>query len=604
MTNLPAGPTDRPPPAAARFISVRFSHYKALRSFSVHLRSFNVLVGPNNSGKSTILGAFRILSEGLRRAASRSPEPVRVDKKTAWGYRVPLEDLPISTENIFTNYDESEPARVTFALSNRNQLELVFPEIGSCVLLARARDHEVRSPSNFKRLFPVSIAFVPILGPVEHDEPLYQKEAARKALLTHRASRNFRNIWFHFQENFSEFRNLIQTTWPGMDIEPPKVLEPGRKPKLVMFCPESRYPREIFWSGFGFQVWCQLLTYAIRARQSSLLVIDEPDIYLHSDLQRQLLSFLQTLGPDILIATHSTEVVSEVDPAFLLVVNKRYRTAQHVRNPGQLQDLFGNLGSNLNPTLTQLAKTKRAVFVEGKDFIPLSLFARKLRKHAVANRSDFAIVPLEGFLPKKVVDMSAGFAAALGTPVAVAVVLDRDYRTEEEVRKIATDLRDHAAFVHIHKRKEIENFLLVPEALQRAVDKRIADHVARGGARPSEPPNVIAILDSLTEAMKSEILGQFIARRVQERKARQPELDFASLNAQAITEFEAAWQTREQRLAVVPGKRLFSALNADLQSRADVNITAALVISEMTQAEVPAEMCELIEELDGFRSAY
>ena len=38
----------------------------------------------------------------------------------------------------------------------------------------------------------VDVAFVPVLGPVDHNEKLFEKEAARLALLSHGASRNFR----------------------------------------------------------------------------------------------------------------------------------------------------------------------------------------------------------------------------------------------------------------------------------------------------------------------------------------------------------------------------------------------------------------------------
>lgn len=187
--------------------------------------------------------------------------------------------------------------------------------------------------SAFKSTYPATIGFVPVLGPVEHDEPLYKPEAARSALLTHRASRNFRNIWCHFPKNFDEFRELIQEIWPGMDIEPPEVELGGTKPILRMFCPEERYAREIYWAGFGFQVWCQMLTYVIDAKDDSLLVIDEPDIYLHSDLQRQLLSILYDLGPDVLIATHSTEIITEAEAGDLLVVNKKARSAKRILDP-------------------------------------------------------------------------------------------------------------------------------------------------------------------------------------------------------------------------------------------------------------------------------
>ena len=130
-----------------------------------------------------------------------------------------------------------------------------------------------------------------------------------------------------------------------------------------------------------------MLTFMIQSKDSSLFIIDEPNIDLHSELQRQLVDILKSLGPDILIATHSTEIITEADPDDLLVINKKFQSAKRIKDPSQLQDIFQVLGSNLNPVLTQLAKTKRVLFVEGKDFQLLSQFARKLNRNQVANRS-------------------------------------------------------------------------------------------------------------------------------------------------------------------------------------------------------------------------
>ena len=44
---------------------VKYKNYKAFKSYTVKLKDFNVLVGPNNAGKSTVIGSFRILSEGI-----------------------------------------------------------------------------------------------------------------------------------------------------------------------------------------------------------------------------------------------------------------------------------------------------------------------------------------------------------------------------------------------------------------------------------------------------------------------------------------------------------------------------------------------------------
>ena len=361
-----------------QFAKVTFKRFKAFETFSFYLRHFNILVGPNNAGKSTILTAFRILAAALRKANNRKPEVVPGPLGPALGYNIDLHETSVAEENIFYNYDDSSPASIAFTLSNSNTLKLHFPERGACYLITEAQGPAITSPAAFKRHFNCPIGFVPILGPVEHKERLHGREAARLALYTYQAARNFRNIWYYYPEQFELFRSTLRQTWPGMDVEGPSVDYSHEKPLLHMFCPEERIPREIFWAGFGFQVWCQMLTHLIQSSASSLFLIDEPDIYLHSDLQRQMIGLLRNLGPDILIATHSIEMISEAEPDDIVLINKKRHSAKRIKDPSELSSIFRMLGSNLNPVLTQLAKTRCAVFVEGKDFQIFSRFARKL----------------------------------------------------------------------------------------------------------------------------------------------------------------------------------------------------------------------------------
>ncbi|MCJ2074156.1 ATP-binding protein [Methylobacterium sp. E-016] len=239
-----------------RYNSVEFINFKAYKRFRIDLNHFNILVGPNNAGKSTILAAFRILSAGLRRASARKATPVIGPNGLTMGYDVDLSLISIAEENIFYNYDSSTPASVCFRLSDAKILTLYFPEQGKCVLIAESSGKAVVAPATFKLKFDCPIGFVPILGPVDHHEPLYEKETARTALFNYRAARNFRNIWHHYPENFSSFKELLRQTWPGMDIQAPEQVIRDGKSRLYMFCPEDRIPRELFWSGFGFQVWC------------------------------------------------------------------------------------------------------------------------------------------------------------------------------------------------------------------------------------------------------------------------------------------------------------------------------------------------------------
>ena len=302
-------------------------------------------MGPNNAGKSTILASLRILAAALRRARSRKPGRVRGPNGDTFGHVIDIDGISVAEENIFFNYDESEPAYVTFRLSNRNELTLYFPERGVCYLLVAGEAVVPRTPSAFIESFDCQIGFVPILGPVEHREPLYKEEAARLALFNYTAARNLRNIWFHYPDRFDEFRKLLHETWPGVDIDPPTIDRTHDRPVLHMFCPEERIPREIFWAGFGFQVWCQMLTHLVQSSDKSVFLIDEPDIYLHADLQRQLLGLLRNLGPDILIATHSTEIITEAETDDIVLINKKRRNSRRIKHPSELVEVFTALKS-------------------------------------------------------------------------------------------------------------------------------------------------------------------------------------------------------------------------------------------------------------------
>ena len=158
-----------------RFSRVVFKRFKAFKSFTLNLRRINILVGPNNSGKSTILAAFRILAAGLRKANARSAQLVDGPDGRALGYTIDLDSLSVGEENIFFNYDESEPASITFSLAGGSSLVLYFPEPGSCSMIANNSGRMVTSPSAFRSSFNCPIGFVPILGPVEHDEKTVRK---------------------------------------------------------------------------------------------------------------------------------------------------------------------------------------------------------------------------------------------------------------------------------------------------------------------------------------------------------------------------------------------------------------------------------------------
>ena len=304
--------------------TIIFRHYKALENYALDVNDVNILTGSNNSGKSTILGSLRVLDVALRTARTSTPQRIAVGGSHFNGYRIKESLVPISLENVATNYIDGA-TKIIFKLTNGNLLNLIFdPDIG-CVLVPETVTGTIKTTSDFKKQFPISLTVIPVLGPLEHKEVIREVQTVTSSLSTHRASRHFRNYWHHFPEGFNEFSDLVERTWPGMKVQRPEI---NNATELSMFVSEDRIDRELYWVGFGFQIWCQLLTHLHRADSSTMIVIDEPEVYLHPDIQRQLLKVLKGTGAAILIATHSFEIISQAESGEVVHIDKRKKKAE------------------------------------------------------------------------------------------------------------------------------------------------------------------------------------------------------------------------------------------------------------------------------------
>lgn len=580
--------------------SVEFRNFKALTHFSVSLQGMNILVGPNNCGKSTILSAFRTLVAGMRRARAKGVEWIPGPEGETYGYRISEEALPISIENVHTDYADSDSS-VTFRLSNSNKLQLFFPKEGGCSLIPLASKKAVRTPSNFKSAFPISVGVVPVLGPIEHEEELVKEETVKRNLATHRASRNFRNSWYHLSDGFEEFAELVKKTWPGMEIEPARLVDAVSR-KLTMFCIEDRIPRELFWAGFGFQIWCQLLTHINRAKLDTLLIIDEPEIYLHPEVQRQLLNILRESGPDVLLATHSTEIMGEADHSEILLVDKTKRSALRLKDIEGVQKALEVVGSIQNITLTQLARNRRLVFVEGlSDFRVLRRLAQKIALPELSSGIDLTAVESGGFSSwENILAFAKVFEKAVGKSLNIGVIYDRDYFPEEQVQDIKDDLSKHLSIAHIHGRKEIENYLLIPSALEKALEKAIKERAKRSGEKEINHTPISELLNEITEPMKSDIQAQYMAKRSDYLKF--SKLDNATINAETIDIFNKKWATVETRMEIVPGKEVLKKFREKVQTDYSVNLTETRIINEIDKEDIPVDLIELLQTLEEFRT--
>lgn len=582
--------------------SVKFINFKALGDYSISMSDINILVGPNNSGKSTIISSLRVLQAALKIANSRSasliPSPLGGN---TWGYRIPENSIPISLENVHTDYYQAD-TKIEFRLSNANKLTILFPSDGGCILKIDAQGKLIKTPSAFKSNFPISVQVVPVLGPFEQEEIIVTDETVKRSLGTPRAARHFRNYWYKNPEGFDEYKNLLEKTWPGMTIQLPELTSVLDK-RLVMFYSEKRCDREVFWAGFGFQIWCQLLTHLARANEYTLTVIDEPEVYLHPDVQRQLLGILRDIGTDVILATHSTEIIGEADPTEILLIDKSKRSAKRLRDVEGVQEALDIIGSVQNITLTQLARTKKILFVEGLgDYKIIRRFAKVIGLQELFSGYEITAFESGGFSSwERVKALAWGLQHTLGADIKIGAVYDRDYWCDDQIAETERELSDHLYFAHIHKMKEIENYLLNPGVLRRVLKKYSVEKNSRSSIFIEIDESIEDILCLITESLRIDTQSQYVGKYIEYMKKIGNGLDQSTLTGDAIRIFEGKWSNLDTRLMIVSGKRVLKDLRSYISDKWSITLTEIRIIDEFSKNEIPQDMRDLIGILEAYR---
>ena len=566
--------------------SLSLTGFKAFERFTLNLRGDAYLAGPNNAGKSTLIAALRAAAQMLRIGMRRGPTETFIDRsEQVLGYVLRPTVVSLEDENLRHEFRESETTRLVVRFSNGAALTAVWPPEGAddaFFYLQHGRT-SVNNVRQAREAFP-DMGVVPVLSPLESHEELLTSKYVRENLEGRLASRHFRNQLLVLQAD-GEYKAFLDFAEPWLSEVRLRSLQQHYGDKstvLDLYYREGgrRAEKEIVWAGDGIQIWLQLLLHVFRLRERDVIVLDEPDVFLHPDLQHRLVLLLESLGAQTITATHSAEVLAEAVAESVVWVDKTRRRSVAAPSDVTLTALSKSLGTSFNLGLARAFRAKCALFVEGDDGRVLRQLAATIGATRVATESGLAIVPLRGFDNWKHVEPFAWMIESLlGSTVQVLVLLDRDYRSQEDCNDVKTRLRQVNVKCHVWKRKELESYLLETPVICRTT----------GATRAWVEEALAAAADESEDDVFGQIMTE-AQRRFRDRPT------YGAKEGRRL--FTAAWDDRQKRKWIAPAEAVLSGLNRRLEDAGYDPVSFRLLAKRMRGSEVPGELAGFIDTVE------
>ncbi len=539
-------------------------NYKGFSRFSIDFAGPAYLVGPNNAGKSTVIHALQACAGMIDYAYVKAPDLrrlVRQEGSKIWvrAYSFARDNFNLVTENIRHEFEPVE-VKIELRFTNNSRLHVVWPsqeedDQSPFFYFDIPKREQPTRPKEVAQFFP-RIGVVPALQPIEASEEVLQGEYIRRNIDGKLASRHFRNQLYDLlgradgADSFDRYKSFVQEWTPEIQLKDihARLGNSGQELDLYFREPFSRTDKELFWAGDGLQIWLQLLFHLERLRDYSIVLLDEPEVYLHADLQRRLVRILEASGKQTIAATHSAEVLGESNPKTAIIVDRRRNRAVKIQRPEEISSLSELLGSQFNLRLARVLRARAVVFVEGNDFKMLRRMALLCGAKSLASEREMALIPMHGFSNwENVLPFQWLIKGLLEKSIPVFVIVDRDYRSEKEMASVASKLRGEGVEPIIWVRKELESYLLETPLISRI----------SGAPSAWVEKNMAEVLES----KKSLVSSRMIAERV--RKKNKAE-SIESIVKMVTEEFDERWKIPDERVKMYPPKEVLPVLNQRL----------------------------------------
>jgi Fe-S cluster assembly ATPase SufC len=315
-------------------------HYVEIENFKtfshkirIELSHPAVIIGPNNSGKTSVIQALSLWDRGVKSWYEKKGDAASIKERERYGAginRLNILEVPVAETRFLWNKtrvkqkNEFVKMRITIGLEFNGK-------IADCPFVFTYRDSEIiysapdaaivknldmiqyASNLQFNLLYPMS--------GIETEETLFQDGWIKTMLGQGQTAQVLRNICYKVAENdknngtgdWSKIVEFMRRLFL-VRINRPEFIE-SRARLIVTYRPDNMSADlDISLAGRGLQQTLLILSY-LYWHKNSIILIDEPDAHLEILRQRQIYALLKTVarenGSQVIIATHSEAILDD-----------------------------------------------------------------------------------------------------------------------------------------------------------------------------------------------------------------------------------------------------------------------------------------------------
>lgn len=575
--------------------SIIFKNYRCFSDHELPTNHETIIVGRNNAGKSTIVEGLRlvaIITERYKNLVFKNV-PSWIDlPKAHKGVGVSLSGLNMSWENIFHRYQDP-PGKILATFSNGYKMTVyIGPNKQTHTVIQKSNNHIIGSRDQAKLASLPKISVLPQISPLQKEENIRSIDYVKANLSSHLSSNHFRNqLSIFYDDYFDEFKSLAEESWPGLQI----ISLEGRKnlpdQPIELMVRDGDFVAEVGWMGHGLQMWLQTMWFITRSKNSDTIILDEPDVYMHPDLQRKLLRFIRSRNPQCLIATHSTEILSETKPNNILIIERSQKKSSFSTNLPAVQKIIEKIGSAQNLQITRLWSAGKLLLVEGKDIKFLKQFQNLIFPNSKIPFDVLPNMPIGGWSGWPYAIGSAMLLTnAFGEQISTYCILDSDYYPHEVVKKRYDEADEKNVRLHIWNKKEIENYLIITSVIERIVNIKNKNDIILSISIEDK-------IDQITDQLKDQTIDCFSQEFYNYDRSK----GIASANDKARKFVKDNWSSVTKRLCVVSGKKVISKLSSWMNEEINVSFSASTLLYEIRLHELDQEIISVVKAIEGSR---